>query len=85
MAHGAGLVLLRLVMESRNRRRSGVNRESVTFQAEEIDLATLEKPGICRAMRRMARGAAFDFDGFMLVDEGTGLVGMALEANGVLS
>ena len=43
VAQRARLILLRLVMEGRNRGRRGSDRERVAFQAEQVDLAALQQ------------------------------------------
>jgi hypothetical protein len=84
VAHGAGLVLLCLIVETRGGRGTAViGGEGVALQAKQIDLGALEKPGIRGAVRSVAGDAAFDFDGFVFKDEGSGLIGMALKANSV--
>lgn len=84
VAHGASLILLRLVMKRGDRRRTGINRKGMAIETHQVDLAAREQAGIGRTMRRMASGAAFDLYGLMLVDKRSGLFRMALEANRIL-
>ena len=85
VAHRAGLILLRLVVESGSGRgASRIRGESVAFQADQVYLCALQQARIGRAMWQMASRAAFDLDGFMFVHERAGFVRVALEANQVL-
>ena len=84
VAHGAGLILLGLVVERGNGCRTRIHCEGVAFQAEQVHLATFQEPRIRGPVRRMAGHATLDLDGFVLVDERTLLVGMALKADQVL-
>jgi len=74
VAHGAGLILLGLVVEGRDGRSSRFDGERVALQAKQIHLAALEQSWIRGAMRRVAGHAAFDLHRFVLVDERTRLV-----------
>ena len=80
MAHGARLVLLRLVMRRPDRSLRG---EGVALQAEQVDLADPQQPRIGGAMRGVAAGTALGLHRDMLVNEGPLLISMALVANEV--
>ena len=84
VTHRAGLILLRLVVESGRRGRPGIRRESVAFQADQIYLRALQQARIGRAMRQMASRATFDLNGFMLIHKRTRFICVAFEANKVL-
>src|SRR5262249_15157143 len=55
----------------------------MALQAKEIHLAELEQARSRRAMRGMGGGATVDLYHRVLEDKGPGLVGVALEADGV--
>ena len=87
VAQGAGLILLRLIVEAWSWRRpwpGRIRREGMALQAQQVHLGALQQARIRRAVRRMARGAAFDLHRFVLVDERPGLVRVALEAHQIL-
>ena len=84
VAHRAGLIFLRLVMERRDRRGARIRRECMALQAQEIYLRAFEQPWIRGTVRRMASYASFDFHGLVLVHERARFVAVALEAAGVL-
>ncbi len=78
MAHGAGLILRRLVVHW----TAGPNRrEGVALQAEQVDQTHFEETGISGTVWRVATAATFGLDGDMLVDERSLLVDVALVAN----
>ena len=56
----------------------------VTLQAEQIDVAHAQHVDIRAAVRKMARGAALDFHGFVFEDKRSLLVGVTGETDGVL-
>ena len=80
MAHGAGLVFLRLVMS-----RSGwpQRRSAVTLQAQQVDLRDAQEARIGRAVRGVATAAALRLHRHVFVDKGPLLVGVALVADGI--
>src|SRR5208282_1839149 len=84
VAQGAGLILLRLVVEARHRGRPEVQSQGMALQAEDVHLAALQQPRIRRAVGHVASNAALDLHDFMLVDERTSLVRMALETDRIL-
>lgn len=85
VAHGAGLILLRLVVERRFAWREGIDRQGVTLKTKHIHLAALQQARIRGPMRRMARDAAFGLHWSVFEDERPGFVGVTAEANLVLS
>ena len=86
MAHGAGLVLLRLVVRRPNGwlRRHTAHGQRVTLQAQQVDLADLQQSRIGGTVWHMATGAALGFHGHVLKDEGAFLFPVALETHLVL-
>lgn len=84
MAHGAGLILLGLIVEGRSRGRSRVRGKGVTLQTEQVHLRALEQARVGIAVRGMARDAALGFHRRVLEDERSRFVAMALEARSVL-
>jgi len=84
VAHCAGLVFLRLVMERRSRGGRSIHRERVTFETNQIYVAALQQARVRRTMRRVARHAALGLDGSVLPGKWTCLVCMAVETNHVL-
>ena len=84
MAQSASLILLCLIVESWRCRCPSIHRQGVALETEEIHLAALQQAGIRRTMRRMARCTAFGFHHRVFVNERTGFVGVAFEANRVL-
>lgn len=83
MANRASLVLRRLIMEIRGPRSVAERGARVALQAEDIEVAGLEKMWIGGAVRRMTRFAAFRLDRLVLENEGSLLVGVARKANGI--
>ena len=51
VTHGAGLILLGLIVECRDRRRRRINRERVAFQAEQVDVAPAQQSRIGGSVR----------------------------------
>src|ERR1700682_274027 len=84
MAHGAGLILLGLIMEGRNRGCSHIRGKCVALKAQQVHLCAFEKPRIGTAVRRMAGNAPFGLHRRMLVYERPRFVAVALKAGGVL-
>jgi len=84
VAQGARLILLCLVMESWQRWDGSIYGEGVALKTKEVDLATLEKSGIGRAVWRVASHATFHLHCLVLMDKWPGLVHMALEAHQIL-
>src|ERR1700722_6610457 len=85
VAQGAGLVFLRLVVESGSRSgAAGIRGESVALQAEQVHLSTNQQSRIGRAVRCVACRTAFDLDDFMFIHIRPRFVRVAGEANQVL-
>ena len=84
VAHRAGLILLRLVVECGSCRRPGVRGKRVALEAQQVYLRALQQARIRGAVRHVARGATLDFHGFMFVNERPGLFRVAGETNQVL-
>jgi len=84
MTHGAGMVLLRLIVECRNRRSAGIHREGVALKTEQVDVAAPQQPRIGRSVRHVAGHATLGFYRRVLEREGAGFVGVAVEAKLVL-
>ena len=80
VAHGARLILLRLVM---HRPYGPWVGERVALQTQHVHQAHPQQTWIGRSMRRVAAGAAFCLYRHVLVDERTTLIGMALKADEV--
>jgi hypothetical protein len=80
MAHRAGLVLRRLIVDWSAWSLSG---ECVALQTEHVHQANLEQARIGGTVGRMTTAAAFGFHGHMLVNEGPLLVDVALVADGI--
>ena len=80
VAHGARLVLRRLIVSGASR---PLNRECVALQAQQVYLVYPQEPWVCRPVWRMTTGATLGFDGHMLIRERALLVGVALEADGI--
>src|ERR1700757_4323784 len=78
MAHGAGLILLRLVVR---RPARACRRKTVALQAGEVHLADPQKARIGGTVRRVATAAPFGLHRQMLVGERSLFVGMAFEAD----
>ena len=77
VAQSAGLVLLRLIVETWSGRRvrpSWICREGMALKTQEIHLCALQEAGVGRAVRCVARYASFRLYRLMLVDERTGFV-----------
>ena len=81
----AGLIFLRLVVERRRAGNRGVDRQRVTLETHRIHLAAREQARIGGAVRDMTRDAALDLHRLVFENKGTRLIGMAGEANRVLS
>ena len=86
VAHGAGLVLLRLVVgrPDRRLRRRVAHRQSVALQAQQIDLADAQQARIRRAVRSVAAHATLGLHRQVLENEWSLLLGVTLEAHLVL-
>ena len=82
VAHGAGLILLGLVVCRPRGPKSG---RTVTLQTQQVHLRDTQETGIGRTMGCVATHASLGFHRHVLVDEGSLLVGVALVANGVAS
>ena len=82
VAEGAGLILLRLVVEARCSGRAGRRRLGMATDAQEIHLVLHQQPLIRRTMRRVANGATLDFR-LVLVDKRPLLLAVALVADRV--
>lgn len=85
VAHGAGLVFLRLIVESRCSGWACVHREGMAFETNQVYLAAFQKARIRGAVRGMAGYTTFNLDRFVFEYEWTGFVRMALVTDGVLS
>lgn len=94
MADNAGCVLHRLIVRGRSGRAAGVEHSSIRFmarfrsgvalEAKLVHVVASEHAGIGRAVRRVAEHAAFCLDDGMLVDEGAGVLLVALDADCIL-
>ena len=84
MAHSAGLVLLRLIVERWNGRGGGINREGVTFQTQKVDIAPFQQSRVVGAMGSVTGNTTFGLDRGMLESEWSGFVSMAVETDDVL-
>src|SRR5437660_12168398 len=84
MAQRAGRVFLALVVKRRNRRRTRILRQGMAFEAEQVDLGTLQQARIGRAVGRVAGLAAFGLDRFVLKGERSSLFRVTLEADLIL-
>ena len=62
-------------------RRNVARRQGVALQAQQVHLAYLEQARIGRSVRHMTGGATLGFHRQVLIDKGTPLVGVALEAD----
>ena len=80
VAHGAGLILRCLIVSGASRPLHG---ECVALQTQQVYLAYPQEAWVRRPMWRVTAGATLGLDGYMLIDERTLLVGVALDANGV--
>ncbi len=56
----------------------------MAFQTKQVDLAAAQKPRVRRTMRRVARYAAFGFDGRVFEGKRPGFVSVAIEAELIL-
>src|SRR5215467_3427215 len=54
VTHGAGLILLRLIVERRNCRSARINGEGVALKTEQVDVAATQQPRIGRSVRHVA-------------------------------
>jgi len=84
VTHSACLVFLGLVMERWQPGNTRILGKRVALQAKQVDLAALQHPRIRRPVRCMTGNTSLGFDWNMLKSEGSGLVGMALEADLIL-
>ena len=88
MADDAGGVLHRLVVDRRRRRPSRcelrVLESRVALQAELIEIVASQQTRIRRAVWRMAERASLGFHHGMLIDERTGILLMALDADRIV-
>jgi hypothetical protein len=78
VAHGARLVLSRLVMGGSY---GSLNRKCVTLQAQQIHLAHAQETWISRPVGRVTTAAPFSLHRYMLINERALLVGVALDTN----
>jgi len=86
VAERTGLVLRSLIVERWDAGRSSVGVRRVTTETEEVDVIDLQQPWVRRAVRRVARHAAFvGLHRGVLKDERAHGVGVALGADGELS
>jgi len=83
MAERTGLIFLGLVVEAGDGRSGLPGCGGVTFEAEKIDLAALEKLGIGGAVRGMASAATLGAHHGVLDGVRTGLAGVAFKTDGV--
>ena len=84
VAEGTSLVFRCLVVKRRHPRYGGIDCQRVAVQAQQVDLAVIQQPGVGRAVRHVTGDAALDLDGLVLVNEGARLVRVAVEADHVL-
>jgi len=84
MAHGAGLIFLRLVMKSGGSSWADTHGKSMAFQTQQVYLRTFQQARIGRPVRCVACRAPFNFDGFVFKRVRSGFVRMAREANQIL-
>lgn len=80
VADGAGLVLVRLIVERRYPRSGEVHRSRMALQAQRVDIIAGQQPRVWRSVWVVARCAALGLDHRMRVDERAGRLGMALRA-----
>jgi len=78
VTHGAGLILLRLVVLRTYRPLCG---KRMALQAQQVDLADPQQTRARRTMREMTTAAAFRFYRDMFIDKRALLVSVALVAN----
>ena len=77
MAEGAGLVLLRLVVETWCRRCVGprwIRRKGMALKTQQIHLRTLQEARVGRTVRCVTRDASFRLHRLMFEDKRTGFV-----------
>src|SRR5689334_631272 len=84
MTRRARLILHRLVMERGNTRGCRVDRQRVTFKAEQVHLTALQQTRIRRSVWGVTDHATFRLHGSMFEDERACLVCMAAKANLIL-
>ena len=80
VAHRARLILGGLIVP---RTRGPLGRERVTLQAEQVHLAHTQITGVGRSVWRMTTAAALGLYWHVFIDKRTGLVRMALGADGI--
>jgi len=83
MAKRACLILHGLVVERGNRRRTRIDGQGMALQTQQVDLAALEQARIRGAVRSVAGGTTVDLYDRVFEYEWAGLVGVALETDGV--
>ena len=84
MANRACLELGGLIVERGSSGRRTERRIGVALHAQDVDVGEFQKMDVGGAVRRMAGHAAFGLDRGVLEDEGTALIDVAGEADGVL-
>ena len=84
VAQRAGLEESRLVVEGRSAGRTAESRRGVALEAEQVHVAELQHVRIGPAVNRVAGLAAVDLYRSVLVDKGSLLFGVALEADRIL-
>src|ERR1700683_837509 len=82
VTHRASLILRRLIVKGGRAGRVG-ERRGVAGKAEQVHVAHFEQMYVRRAVRRMARDAAFDLHWLVLVNKWTALIFVAVIANRV--
>ena len=84
VARSARLVFLALVVERRQTRCTGILRQRMALQAQQVHLGAFQQAGIGGTVRLMAGRAAFGFNRHVFKSERAGLVGVTLITNLVL-
>lgn len=80
VADGAGLVLVRLIVERRDPGSGEVHRSRMTLQAHRIDVVAGQQPRVWRSVRVMAPRTSLGRDHRMRIDKRAGGLGVALHA-----
>lgn len=80
----ARLILLRLIVECGTERRDAGSGEGMTLEAELVHLGPVDQMRIRRAVRGVTGQAALDLHRRMLVLEGPGFIGVAVQTDGLL-
>ena len=84
MADRTCLILGGLVVERRCTRRREIHRGRVALQAKRVHVAHVQQARIRGAVRRVATDAAFCLEHWMLINERSSRLHVALGANGIL-